>query len=531
MPKYTIQVPDGRTVVAEAPDEASAMQGIQEWYKSNPKQASTKETVVDAAKGVGSGLLKGGLDIGTAGAEIASAGANVARNLGVSEDTIDTIKDVMGYTPILGQGLAASQALRKLRKEKDGVMGAVNAAADYKPETTAGGYGKKIGEFALNAVGPKAGMLTRAAKYVAAPAIGAETGRKIFEGNDIEPVAEAIGGLAGMGGAAKLLNPRAQAKAVSKLPAAESFKQAADDAYNVLDNAGVYIKSSSMSKIFKGLEDHLEGINFIPGVDEHAANVLDHIQTNIIKGKHGAKPLSFREAEGITKVLGQKAAKATGDDRRILYAAKHYMDDALQNLVDVEDVVTGSADNLPVVKEALKTARANWTQKSKTDMLDEMVRLGEQSGHTAYSRGGVQLGTQREFAKYLRKPEGKRQRLRPDEIKAFDKVAENTYTGRALRNFGKLGSNAERLTASGGFGTGTGTIVGMFLGGPAGAAAGAGVGLGLPVLARLARNASNRMTAKQIADVQALIRSGKKLKRPYQSTLGKYLTLLQSLNQ
>jgi hypothetical protein len=36
MPQFTIQLPDGRTMVAEAPSEAEAMAGAQSWYADNP---------------------------------------------------------------------------------------------------------------------------------------------------------------------------------------------------------------------------------------------------------------------------------------------------------------------------------------------------------------------------------------------------------------------------------------------------------------------------------------------------------------
>lgn len=38
MPVYTIQLPDGRTMRAEAPDEAAALRGAQEWFAANPAQ-------------------------------------------------------------------------------------------------------------------------------------------------------------------------------------------------------------------------------------------------------------------------------------------------------------------------------------------------------------------------------------------------------------------------------------------------------------------------------------------------------------
>lgn len=51
MPKYTIQVPDGRKVTAEASDEASAMAGIQEWYAG--EQAKAAQVQPGAAVGAG----------------------------------------------------------------------------------------------------------------------------------------------------------------------------------------------------------------------------------------------------------------------------------------------------------------------------------------------------------------------------------------------------------------------------------------------------------------------------------------------
>jgi hypothetical protein len=55
MPKYTIQVPDGRKVTAEAPDEATALAGVQDWHSKNP----IDESIGGAIKYGASGMLRG----------------------------------------------------------------------------------------------------------------------------------------------------------------------------------------------------------------------------------------------------------------------------------------------------------------------------------------------------------------------------------------------------------------------------------------------------------------------------------------
>jgi hypothetical protein len=496
---------------------------------------STGETALDAGIALGSGITKAAASIPSLPADIASGGRWLMEQAGASPEAIQRGRDYISRNPIASGILGASRAYRdELENPTMGVTKALKGYMDYKPETTVGDYAKTTGEFAMGLIGPKQGMIGRAAKYVAAPALASEGLGQLTEGTKFEPAARLAGGLLGPMAVRKVVNPLGEASALSKLEKADDYKRRADAAYDILDKSNITITNSKMSGIWNDLENHLSSLNFAPGVQRGAGNALNYIQNQVVRGGHGQPPMRFRDVEGISQSLGQFAKDAeTKGDRRILYAAKRFWDDAIQNIDDtgVNIPPLGLPNGMiERVQGAIKDAKKNWLQKSKIENLDEMVRLGELTGHTAYTRGGTQLGTQREFLKFLKKPENKRQTYDPAELSAMTRVAAGTPGSRALRDFGRLassGAGAFRTAMNAGT---VGTVAGLPLGVGA-PVVGAIAGITAPLLARIAANASKRQTAKAIADAQSLIRSGKPLPRAYKSMLGKLMLMNGLRNQ
>lgn len=493
------------------------------------------ETALDSLIGAGSGITKAVTDIPSLPADVAGLGRMALEKLGASPEAIQRGRDYISRNPLASGILGASRAYREeIENPTNAVTGALKSYRDYEPETNIGKYAKTTGEFAGGLVGSKKGLIERGIKYVAAPAIASEAAGQLTEGTDMEPLARGAAGLLGMGAASAIRNPAAQRRLVNKLPQAEDFEKVANEAYDVLDKSRITVRNSKVSDMFQGLENHLAKEGFVPGVDANAAGVLNFVQKELMRGNMGNyanPPMRFRDLDNVSKVLGKKAADAApgSGDRRILFEAKKYWDEAVQGIDEATDV------NIPPlglpngmverVQGAIKTAKQNWKQKAQTENLDEMVRLGKLTGETAYTRGGEQLGTQREFLKFIKKPVNKKQSYSPEVMRAFEKVATGTVPGRALRGVGKLGNSA-----SGAFHTAynaatVGGLLGLATGGPMGAALGATAGIVAPAVGKVAALASNRSTGKAIADAQSLVRTGKKLKRGYNSPLARLLAL------
>jgi hypothetical protein len=537
MPKYTIQVPDGRKVTAEAPDEATAMKGIQEWYAQNSKteapaapELSAGETALDTAISAGSGVTKGALDLATAPASLATAGAGAARGLGASEETIDYVKDVVSNAPILGRLLKGSQNLRDARES--GSLGAISDYENYQPESNPGKYAKSIGQFAPGAIGGGAGMATRLAKYAVLPGVASERLGQMYEGGPMEGIARGVGGLAGLG-VGGALNRFGERAARNRLATADHFEQAGHDAYEAAKTARVHIRNPVLQNLQTGLSQHLDNIGFLPGSETKANAALNQIyrdlnsnNSRVLAGRgaqtgFGQRPIALWELDKVGSKIMQKIKDLRPDDngdRRILWAAKHYVDDFAQRLTP-NDVMSGNVDE---GLAALRAAKDNWRTKSKLELLDQMEESAEHTGRAVYTRAGVEHANRAEAIKYLRQNPNKRQRLTEDEIAAMERIADGTIVSNAARDFGKL-SNSTQTSL---FNAGLAGSAGFYLGGPLGLA----IGLGLPTASRASRAYANAATRRAVNDARSIVINGRRMPRPYKSILGKLNTATQSLN-
>jgi hypothetical protein len=527
----TIRMPDGQAV--RFPDDM-ARDEINSHISSRYPDAfpSTGAQVADAVIGTGSGIADQALGAAELPANLASGARWLADKAGFSQDLINKGAQTAKSIPVLGQVLQGSQAIRnELADPQTAVGRGAKAYRDYKPTTNTGKYGKSLGQFSAGLIGPKAGLLTRAGKYVAAPGLGAEALSQASEGTPIEGYGRAIGGLLGMGGGALALNRSLGERGFrNSLATADDVEKLGTEAFTKAKNAGFYIKGTSMSKMFDDLEDHLfdrNGVNFIPGVETKAAASLNSIIGNIAKGSHGTNPMTLDEANSIIVAIGNKAKQLSFTekaDQRVLYAAKHFLESKLHGLRQ-KDVYAGQNGALRDGLSALKDAKRYWTKKSKLELLDQMEERAKDTGKAVFTRGGVEHGTRKEFINYLRKDANRRQHLTKDEVEAFRKVERGSHYGNFMRGVGKnIGGGA--------LGAGGGGAMGALFGGLVGGGVpGALVGMvGLPAGAALTRSLAKRSTLKAANSARALIATGKKPKRGYLSNLARVLNANQIFN-
>jgi hypothetical protein len=527
----TIRMPDGQAV--RFPDDM-ARDEINSHISSRYPDAfpSTGAQVADAVIGTGSGIADQALGAAELPANMASGARWLADKAGFSQDLINKGAQTAKSIPVLGQVLQGSQAIRnELADPQTAVGRGAKAYRDYKPTTDTGKYGKSLGQFSAGLIGPKAGLLTRAAKYVAAPGLGSEALAQASEGTAIEPYGRAIGGLLGMGGGALALNKLGERGFRNSLATADDVEKLGTQAFTKAKNSGFYIKGTTMSKMFDDLEDHLfdrNGVNFIPGVETKAAATLNAVQNNIIKGAHGTNPMTLDEANSIIVAIGNKAKQLSFTekaDQRVLYAAKHFLESKLQGLKQA-DVYAGQGGALRDGLSALKDAKRYWTKKSKLELLDQMEEKAADSGKAVFTRGGIEHGTRKEFINYLRKDANKRQHLTKDEVAAFRKVERGSHYGNFMRGTGKNLSGGA-LGGLGGYG------LGAYIGGALGAGVPGAIIGGTAAVggSALARTLAKRSTLKAANTARALIAGdGKMPKRGYLSNLARILNANQIFN-
>ena len=186
-------------------------------------------TTRDVAKSVGSGFLSGIADMPRAPgaiADLATAGIRAGLRQVIPEETQKRWAET-------GTGIAltpeAEQRYYQLHPElqrsktigdvgeatSTGARAAMGGAADYVPQTTAGEYGKTIGEFLPYALSPELApevisgkLAARTAARIAAgnvlksavlPGAASEAAGQLTKGTPAEPYARAAGGLVGAG--------------------------------------------------------------------------------------------------------------------------------------------------------------------------------------------------------------------------------------------------------------------------------------------------------------------------------------------
>jgi hypothetical protein len=538
-----VRMPDGKQV--RFPDDmpTEEIKGIiskkyPEAFKDKEQEkpaASDGETAQDALISAGSGVTDAAVSLGELPADLATGARWLAKKAGVPTERYNQFTQAAKMNPIIGGIVGGSQALRdEMANPTTSIGRGLKAYREYKPETTVGEYAKTTGEFAAGALGPKQGLLTRAGKYVLAPALASETAGQLTEGTKLEPYARAAGGLLGLGGGAMALNKLGERGARKALKSTEDFEKAGHDAYEEAKNARVLIKRDSIDKLKTGLSQHLDDIGFLPGSETKASAVLDKIYkdldgttSRVLAGRgsqtgFGQKPLNLWELDKVGSQIAKKIkdlSPTDKGDRRILWAAKHYIDDYAQSLTG-NDILAG---DYPKGLSALRKAKDNWRTKSKLELLDQIEEQAKDTGGSVYTRGGVEHATRREFLKFLRKDPNKRQRLTDDETKAFKAVAQGTLGRNLLRGIGKAGNSPLSALYSGT----AGALGGSLLGGPAGLA----LGFGIPAAGGLARLASNAATRRAVNDARSTIINKGPLKRRYKTKFGTAVTLNELLNQ
>lgn len=203
MPLYEIKVPDGRKVQIRADDPQMAEQRARQWYaeqraqppKPKPEQPASPQRQVstgeDVVRSYAAGALRGLEDL-------AEAVPNSPANLLSGLRRIPGAENFPRPTNVLGLVIEAAGGENPFK---------------YKPETQAGRYAEKAGEFSPGVVtgGSGAGRTLlqkggRALAQVALPTIGSEGSRQAAEflGGDerAQAVAETVGGVLGGGVAA-----------------------------------------------------------------------------------------------------------------------------------------------------------------------------------------------------------------------------------------------------------------------------------------------------------------------------------------
>lgn len=159
-----------------AEDQQRTVNEIHSAFMAKQEQPSMLDTAVDTAKSFGSGVVNAALDLAETPqmlGGLAAKGIEKGYSAATGQDLPENIVKGMQL------GLGATPSPR-------GAVEAVAPIVDYETQTTAGDYGRTVGEFLPTALG---GGTRAAISYGVLPALASETAGQMTEGTRAEPFA------------------------------------------------------------------------------------------------------------------------------------------------------------------------------------------------------------------------------------------------------------------------------------------------------------------------------------------------------
>lgn len=147
------------------------------------------DILLDAAKGLGSGVVRGAAMLAGIGGDIAKLGTVTP------EQRAGAVNAMPGWLQKFHEKPSTPIGSQE-------IMGAIDRATglpvtSYEPQTTQGKYARTVGEFAPGLIGGPVGLGRRALTQVLAPGVASEAAGQITEGSKYEPYARVAGALAG----------------------------------------------------------------------------------------------------------------------------------------------------------------------------------------------------------------------------------------------------------------------------------------------------------------------------------------------
>ena len=159
-----------------AEDQQRTVNEIHSAFMAKQEQPNMLDTAIDTAKSFGSGVVNAALDLaetpqmlGGLAAKGIEKGYSAATGQNLPENIVTGMQVGLGATP-----------------SPRGAVEAVAPIVDYETQTTAGDYGRTVGEFLPTALG---GGTRAAISYGVLPALASETAGQMTEGTRAEPFA------------------------------------------------------------------------------------------------------------------------------------------------------------------------------------------------------------------------------------------------------------------------------------------------------------------------------------------------------
>lgn len=280
--------------------------------------------------------------------------------------------------------------------------------------------------------------------------------------------------------------PTGLAKVSDAAPTKAELKAASRAAYKKAEDAGVVITPESFKKAQGTIASMLEKEGIDPTLHPATTAALKRITET-------QGPITLEKLETLRRIAKSAESTINASDRRLATKIVDTIDGYADTLSDA-DVSAGN----PAAASAFREARSFYSRARKADELDELIRRAELSAPN-FSASGMENAVRTEF-RNLAKNERRMRLFTAEERAAITRVAKGGAIENGLRMLGKFaptGSLSTAISAGGGF----------MAGGPLGAVA-------LPAMGAAARFAATRMTKRNAARANELVRRGPAPKPP-----------------
>jgi hypothetical protein len=400
---------------------------------------------------------------------------------------------------IAGLGAATLKGMGVTSTDPADVVRNVQSALTYEPRTTAGKVGVQIATYPLRKLAQGADYVGgKVADVTGSPAAGAAVntvlqaapmvllkgrGRSAEVAGDAVPPAVDRPVAAGEAVQAPPVAPERPpglASVSEAAPTKEALKSASQAAYAKAEQAGAVVTAESFEKAKGTIQSMLDKQGLDPTLHPDTTAALKRITDT-------EGPVTLEKLETLRRIAKDAEGSAKPADRRLAAKTVDTLDNYTSTLSQ-KDLSAGTPDAVG----ALNEARNLWSRQAKADTLDELMSRAELSAPN-FSGSGMENAVRTEFRGLAKNP--RRMRLfTPEEQAAIRRVAQGGAVENTLRMLGKLaptGSLSTAISAGAGF----------VAGGPGGAVA-------LPVAGAAARLAATRMTLRNAARANELVRRG-----------------------
>lgn len=477
---------------------------VDEIARSMPKPATPAapadivNTMVDVAKGTGSGLVRGAAIYAGQGGDIndmLGAGMKKEKAAGVPVD--DIRKQALEAMPSwlrkyheapLGPSPVSSQAIMKKVDEVTDLP-----VTSYQPDTFAGRAAQTAATFAVPAaatgIGPVRGALM--------PGVVSEAARTLAEGTGYEAPAAIAGAVLG----GSVLPAR-------HLPTAANMRTVSNQQYNSPVVRALRINPQATESLGVDIAQDAFNQGFRQGTAPQAfRTVVEELGRPMAEGR-AATVSDLVSAKGALRRIveaGTDFAGRLNPDATVASQAIRRIDQYLAN-VPANDVVGGNA---AAAGNVLRDAQGNWGAYRRSGDIDRLVQMAEHRAGSTYSGGNVNNATRQNLRKLLDSPK-RTAGYTAEERAALERAVLGTRTGNALRYLGRRfgahgplgslatigsGSAAGGLSLASGQDPGTAATVALL------------AGLGLRGGGAVARGLGNASQARQAQAFRDLVAS------------------------